>query len=104
MAKDGEVVDGRIRIQSDSNANKTYWVTPPTVEGDPPTCTCPAFAIARNKNKKSGQVTYCKHIGYAVAQGWMEDPAIATSELEEAVIAGEVNDVADMLASLKLSE
>lgn len=54
-------------VPSDSKPSKKYTVT--AFKGEPPTCTCVAFAIGRNRGKsnkrgaKPGRA-WCKHIEY----------------------------------------
>lgn len=72
---------GDATIQSASNPNKTYVVSVKPDGAGAATCTCPNYAIQRNKLKKQGRddlaSTYqCKHIkGLLQTQGcdWTEN-------------------------------
>lgn len=67
MQRCEQMTHGSYQVPSDSQARKFYTVT--AFGGVPPTCTCVAFAIGRNRTKstksssKQGEA-WCKHIEY----------------------------------------
>lgn len=65
-----------------SSSSKEYRVRCFLPDGEAPTCTCPAFAISRNRDggKNHGGVGWCKHIDEVMASTCQWQDGISDEE------------------------